>query len=644
MDPLPQPVLPKFELEAKLRHENSLIMSGVLRDENPLDTSDDFNEFLEACRRGDLARCQELMSAGVNINGKDAFDYTPLIVASGCGHFDLVRLLLEAGAVAERNTFSGERCIYNALNDKIRKLLIQYDYSKSIDPLQPWSSYISSLLTMDRPKTTNISLVRDVSQDCDAAHFELHKFLLAARSPYFGKKLLAMPDIKSWKLAPAIPIESYRIVIRYLYLEELLPRDFAGAGGAGATKEQIFKGIDKVCRSLEVEHLWDTVDSASDRRLARQRYQDEAQRAQAQIEQFYKEHVIGGKIFIDTDKANDVKVQPDNRAFADCLLQVDEPEAAERASIVAKESNGVENSNGSSILVGPVSDGPTNGRAPRRSILYPVHKAMLVRSPYFHTMFTGPFLEAQDSDNLHIIKVDCSPPVLEVVLSFLYTDKADCGLDIALDLLYAADMLLLDRLKTKAAALISSLGSGSKTKEGGKKGTTQDVGGVEVEPINVYDVIRAAWDLNVQRLEEFAARYIAARLESYIDEPEFAEMIQESASRIKNREETDTIELLDDIRYYLSERFRMRFEDAGWEEMMDENANPQADGGVVTEEQVLLDEEKGRKPTESAVPKSEWIRTLDGTFVEDEFEAEEANYQILEGKIDELLDRLKLDA
>lgn len=80
MDPLPQPVLPKFELEAKLRHENSLIMSGVLRDENPLDTSDDFNEFLEACRRGDLARCQELMSAGVNINGKDAFDYTPLIV------------------------------------------------------------------------------------------------------------------------------------------------------------------------------------------------------------------------------------------------------------------------------------------------------------------------------------------------------------------------------------------------------------------------------------------------------------------------------------------------------------------------------------------------------------------------------------
>jgi hypothetical protein len=33
-----------------------------------------------ACRRGDLRRCQELISDGVNINGKDRFDYTPLII------------------------------------------------------------------------------------------------------------------------------------------------------------------------------------------------------------------------------------------------------------------------------------------------------------------------------------------------------------------------------------------------------------------------------------------------------------------------------------------------------------------------------------------------------------------------------------
>lgn len=75
-------VIRKHELEAKLRDDLELVRSGVLRDENPLDSSTEFNELLEACRRGDLRRTQELISAGVNINGKDKFDYTPLILVS----------------------------------------------------------------------------------------------------------------------------------------------------------------------------------------------------------------------------------------------------------------------------------------------------------------------------------------------------------------------------------------------------------------------------------------------------------------------------------------------------------------------------------------------------------------------------------
>jgi len=73
-------VLRKHELEAKLKDEHQQIETGVLREENPLDLSDDFNEFLHVCRVGDLKRCQELISSGVNIDGKDRFDYTPLIV------------------------------------------------------------------------------------------------------------------------------------------------------------------------------------------------------------------------------------------------------------------------------------------------------------------------------------------------------------------------------------------------------------------------------------------------------------------------------------------------------------------------------------------------------------------------------------
>lgn len=75
-------VLHKDQLESQLHAEHHLIKTGVLRNENPLDQSDAFNELMLACRIGDLRKCQEMISAGVNINGKDEFDYTPLILVS----------------------------------------------------------------------------------------------------------------------------------------------------------------------------------------------------------------------------------------------------------------------------------------------------------------------------------------------------------------------------------------------------------------------------------------------------------------------------------------------------------------------------------------------------------------------------------
>lgn len=76
-------VLRKHELDGKPGEESVLIKADVLRDENPLDQSEEFTQFLLACRHGDLRKCQEFISqGGVNINGKDRFDYTPLIVVS----------------------------------------------------------------------------------------------------------------------------------------------------------------------------------------------------------------------------------------------------------------------------------------------------------------------------------------------------------------------------------------------------------------------------------------------------------------------------------------------------------------------------------------------------------------------------------
>ncbi|WYZ39411.1 hypothetical protein EsH8_III_001325 [Colletotrichum jinshuiense] len=639
-------VLRKDELEIQLKNENELIKSGILREENPLDQSVEFEAFLLACRRGDLKTCQELISAGVNINGKDRFDYTPLIIASLCGHLELVQLLLESGALAERDTFQGERCIYNALNDRIRNLLLEYDYSKSTDPLQPWAGHITTLLTKSIPKTADISLI------AAAQSFELHKFILASRTPYFRKKLTDAPETTTWKLPTTLPVESFQVALRYLYLGDV-PRDVTSSGGT-ATEEEVLTGIDKLSKQLEIGKLWEAILAGNDRRLARQRYQDEVQRAQRQVEQFYREKVLGHKMVVETKKVGAVKWRHDNSIFADCLLCAHEPESDEIEND-DEDTESVVHLNG--IPLGPTTNGEKQKRRPRKSVVYPVHKAMLIRSPYFDTMFSSEFREAQDSENLHIVTVDCIPEVLEIVLTFLYTERVDCPLELALDLLYTADILFLDKLKTKAAQAISTLGSGNSNVWADRThASAQEEDQGEMEPINIYDVIHAAWDLRVQRLEEFAARYLAHRLEDYIDEPEFAELIKESADRLKNREETDTIELLDDIRYYLGERFRLRFEDANLDEIMDEegeiNAAMAETLAAQSEQQV---DEEGRPtaaaqetasvvaPTENG-DNEEGLKTLSGDVAEDEFASDAINYQILLGKIDTMLDGLKLDA
>lgn len=552
------------------------------------------------------------------------------------------------------------------MNNKIRNLLLSYDYSKTADPLQPWSSHITSLLLRDMPKTADITL------SAAADSFRLHKFLLSSRSPYFRRKFAEAPDTETWKLSSAIPVEAFQVVLRYLYLGEI-PRDLVGPRST-VSEDDVFRGIDKLCRLLELDKLWEAVLSLNDRRLARQRHQDEVQRAQSQVEAFFRDTVLKHKMVVDIRKVNDIKWPHDNAIFANCILQADEPLDNEE-----QEDENI-NSNPVFIAIGlpreePMPQNGTPKKKSRKSVLFPVHKAFLIRSPYFETMFSSEFKEAQDSEYLHIIKVDCVPEVLEIILTFLYTEKADCPLEYALDLLYTADMLFLDKLKTKAAVAISTLGSGNSNvlvdrtravpvtstsappEEGGstpqQQPKTETEVEVEVEPINVYDVIRAAWDLNVQRLEEFAARYLASRLEDYIDEQEFQDLIQESASRIKERQETDTIELLDDIRYYLSERFRFRFEGDGLEEMLDEDGeiNAAAVEGLVAEGNGAREDGKeegmGNGAENGKVEGSGaggGFKTIDGELVEDEFASDAINYQILLRKIDAMLERLKLDA
>lgn len=579
--------------------------------------------------------------------------------ASLCGHYEVIRLLLENGALCERDTFQGERCLYNALNDRIRNLLLSYDYAKSTNPLQPLAAHITSLLTRPSPKTADITITAYDQT------FHLHKFLLAARSPYFAKKLAAAPSTTTWKLPSTIPGESLGVALQYLYFQEVSIRR-ALFGLSDEQEMVVLNGIDKIGKQLEIERLFEDITEVSDRRLLRQRRGEELERGRDQLESWFRENVLRYKTTIDTDKVENIRWDRDNSIFADILLRADDDEEEEEHP----DSDQTDQSPGPSeastppirstpgallgIPVGPVrSRSPSRRRKPRRSTVFPAHRAMLLRSEYFLTMFNSQFKEAQDTPHLQIITIDCSPVVLETILTFMYTERADFGLDVAIDVLFAADQLFIEKLKQRAAIIISALGNGSTSavEADNPRGETD-----ADEAVDIYEVIRAGWDTRVQRLEEFAARYIAYRLENYIDKPEFAELVQESANRVKARQETDTVELVDDIRYYLSERFRLRFEDSGLDEMMDENAAIQAvadatDGDLVDAMGDFALEDKAPDNVkavpvslEQQVAAAGVIRNLDGEEVGDEFAQDAMNYQILLGKIDTLLEKLNLDA
>lgn len=462
-----------------------------------------------------------------------------------CGHFEVVQLLLESGALCERDTFQGERCLYNALNDRIRNLLLSYDYSKSANPLQPFAAHLTSLLTREHPQTSDILV--STAGEC----FHLHKFILSARSPYFSKKLSVAPDVTAWKLPSTIPPHAFAVATKYIYLGEL-PTDVGL--GTGFPEDEILEGVEKISRQLEIRNLWEGILEGGDRRLARQRRRDEVENGRNQLTAWFLENVLKHKVLLETEKAGNVRWDRDNSIFADVLLRADEHEEAEEFEEKFDDDQGEYSEaragigSPNEIPVGPifkVSPPPSRNCKRRRSTIFPVHRAILLRSEYFLTMFSSAFREAQITEHLQIVTIDCSPEVLEIVLKFLYTDMSDFPLYIAIDVLFAADLLLIEKLKHKAAVIISTLGNGKMSQIPARFDTTE-LAHPEHEDLDIYDVVRAGWLTRVPRLEEFGARYFAYRLESYIDEDDFAGLVRESANRIKERQETDTIELLDE--------------------------------------------------------------------------------------------------
>uniref|UniRef100_A0A224YHN4 Ankyrin repeat and BTB/POZ domain-containing protein 1 n=1 Tax=Rhipicephalus zambeziensis TaxID=60191 RepID=A0A224YHN4_9ACAR len=168
------------------------------------------------------------------------------------------------------------------------------------------------------------------------------------------------------------------------------------------------------------------------------------------------------------------------------------------------------------------------------------HKVFLCnRSEYFRALIEDHFTEASQPSSgrqLPVIELQqVTPDVFGCILHHVYGDMDDrLSADNVWDVLCAADVYLLPDLKRQCGASIARM--------------------LEVE--TVCGTLRASRLFRLPRLENQCIEFMAKHLAKVVELPEFHEVVREDAKEVKLRQETDSITVIDDIRYYISANAR----------------------------------------------------------------------------------------
>ncbi len=98
---------------------------------------------MDAVKRNDIAKVQQLIAQGVNVDEKDASQDVPLIMAAYMGHTEIVKALLEAGADVTAvdpgmKATALHAAAYAGRADAARLLI---EYGIAIDQQGPYNGY-----------------------------------------------------------------------------------------------------------------------------------------------------------------------------------------------------------------------------------------------------------------------------------------------------------------------------------------------------------------------------------------------------------------------------------------------------------------------------------------------------------------------
>lgn len=432
-----------------------------------------------AARTGDISRVAYLLetSSEAEADAFDAWQSTPLFYAALCGHEEVCRLLLAAGAKCDRLTYDGERCLYAALNDRVRRVLLDSGFSYAA--ARSHDAYLEQLENM-YDDTLAQAAWRDaafiVGTGADAVRLEAHRGVVAARCPHLAQRFsargteLRLPGAKF----PAAALSS---VLRWCYTGRL------------AVAAEDAKATARLLAALKLRPLADALRrEAASAPKRQQQLALEPPRADAKAE-----------------------MQQALSALADACSDADADAAG----------------------LGPEAVELLRGGAVRLRVdgeLFFAHAGFLCpRSGFFAAMLDARWRGASASDEAALL--DVSAMAFRAALRWAYTDIVDAATPLPqlLELLAAADQMLLEPLKQRAALLLVP----------------------HVKPDSCVPLLRVAEAAAVPRLSAAAAATVAEGLEELADDAELAAAVADSAASIRSRQATDSIPVLDEIAFHV---------------------------------------------------------------------------------------------
>uniref|UniRef100_A0A8C9ZVU3 Ankyrin repeat and BTB domain containing 1 n=1 Tax=Sander lucioperca TaxID=283035 RepID=A0A8C9ZVU3_SANLU len=163
------------------------------------------------------------------------------------------------------------------------------------------------------------------------------------------------------------------------------------------------------------------------------------------------------------------------------------------------------------------------------------HKAFFCgRSDYFKALLEDHFSEGeqlQSQPSTPVITLhNISHEIFIHVMYYIYTDDTQLITEIVFDVLCVADMYLLPGLKRLCGKALA-------------KTICED---------NVMCMWKMAKLFRLSRLEDHCTEFMAKTIERMVEQAEFAEIIKEDAASLEERHETDSVPLVDEIRYHIA--------------------------------------------------------------------------------------------